>query len=78
MLQKRLLPSLILTSIFLILFSCNRSKKEDQYANPEYNAEISAFTSGLVSSNASVRVMLSSDFLSDFQHEIKSDKKLFE
>jgi uncharacterized protein YfaS (alpha-2-macroglobulin family) len=75
---KRLYSLVILVSIFLILFSCDRSKPTDKYDNPDYNPKISAFTSGLISSQASVRVMLSSDFLNDFQEEVKSEKELFE
>jgi hypothetical protein len=67
---KRLYSLVILVSIFLILFSCDRSKPTDKYDNPDYNPKISAFTSGLISSQASVRVMLSSDFLNDFQKKL--------
>src|SRR5690606_22841861 len=66
--------SILSTLVFLILLSGCKSKKDNQLmeVNPEFAAYVSAYTSGLISTESKIKVILQADI----PLEINEDKSL--
>jgi uncharacterized protein YfaS (alpha-2-macroglobulin family) len=64
---KPILLKVIIFALLIVLFlsGCSDRKKRDRIFLPEYNPEISAFTSGNIPSASVIRVRLSSDYKGD-------------
>jgi uncharacterized protein YfaS (alpha-2-macroglobulin family) len=74
--KKYFLTAFLLVFI-LLLNSCDQGKNQYQkQSGPDYNPEISAFTSGLISNQSTIRVRLSSEPEGEQDLNLAIDKKI--
>lgn len=67
---------LFLAGVFFVLFACS-DKTEELEFNPEFTKHISGYTSGVISTEASIKVLLTEPFKGDFTANDQIENTLF-
>jgi len=73
----RQISVLFLTSLFLIFTSCDRQQRNTELSVPEFNPLISAFTSGVISSESSIRIRFAEPFADSVAPNTPVDGNVF-